>query len=178
MEHAGLPLKGHHAGLRMPGACSLCLAWTSPQPQPSTCPSPRVGGGVVIVCWRRGQGTLPSSKGPPLPKPTYPAATQPSRTLHHGAHRADPLGLSWRRSSALSSRHRVPSPHFLQKAPWTPPFRLAPSYPIMSTLPPTGSPRSVLPSQMQTPLLNAHRPEALGDPRCSHRHPMPLPSPF
>lgn len=125
------------------------------------------------------QGTLTSSKGLPLPKPTYPAATQPSRDLHHRAHRADPLGLSWRQSSALSSlTSRVPSPHFLQKEPWTPPSRLAPSYPIMPTLPPTGSPRSLLPSQMQAPLLNGHRPEALGDPRHSHRRPMPLPSPF
>lgn len=68
-------MKGRHAGLRVPGTCSLCLAWPSPQPQPSTCPGPGAGGGVVIVCWRRGQGTLTSSKGPPLPKPTYPAAT-------------------------------------------------------------------------------------------------------
>lgn len=116
------------------------------------------------MCWRRGQGRLASSKGPPLPKPTHPAATSPD-----GPAPRDPL--KWTPSQTLLEAVRrfllpkagAPSPHSLLKD-------LDTSLPLGPQLPHHVHPasnwqlHSLLPSQGKAPLLNAHRCEVLVTP--------------
>lgn len=171
-----LPLKGHHVGFRVSRALSLCLAWLSPQPQPSTCSDPWEG--VLHVCWRRDQGRLASSKGPPLPKPTHPATTSPD-----GPAPRDPL--RWTPSQTLLEAVRrfllpkagAPQPTFPSEGPGHLPSSWPPAAP---SCPPCLQLAAPLTPAISGEGPSPERPQVRGpgDPRHNHTHSMPLPNPF